>query len=206
MKQQINYGHENGVSGRRNRTSRTVMFFRMCVTMWIITFSFGWLTSGFIPWVPRIGQLGHEFGAGGATRYDQIMQMLGYTFISIPGGIFMCIWPIWLVLAILGEVYYRPKSPEWAQFFDEGGSLWWDKLMIWPVNPDSLVVRHGGIDPILPIPEGVHIEPRWPYYCNKCYNRLPYEFCPCGVCGNNAPTTVSTTPIHPHAVPVRPRP
>lgn len=194
---QKDYGHGNGVGGRRNRTSRMVMFLRLLVIGYVIAIGFGWLTNGFIHWIPPQGKVGHEFSDGVVSIGDQWRMFFAYMFITVPvacAGIL--VFP-WLIMTVVAHAMNQ-NNPEFKQWIQEGGSPFWDYFMPWPINPDSKIVRRGGIDPIKPVPSHIYVDPTWPYYCLTCYNRLPHKESPCGVCAGATP---EPSP-HPRAVPM----
>jgi len=178
---QMNYGHNNGYCGRRNRTSRTVMFLRACIVTWFIAMFFGWLTNGIFHWIPSIGKVNVVYSDGVVSFDDQVWAFIKHSFISVPVAVSIFVLPAWLFTTIAANLFYG-NNPVWVQWVQEGGSHFWDNLL-WPINPDSDFVRRGGVDPLLPIPHGVYVDPNWQYQCQNCFNLIPYEGEGCNVCG-----------------------
>lgn len=193
MKQQINYGHENGYCGRRNRTSRFVMFLRACVCTWFIAMFLGWLTNGFFHWIPPEGKGGAEYSGGSVSFDDQVKIFLMYNFIAVPVATALATSLTWFFTNIAAHAFYG-HNPVWRQWIREGGDPFWDNLW-WPINQDSDIVKRGGVDPLLPVPPGVHVDSDWDYQCQNCFNMLPYEGAPCQVCGQGFPPSPTATPM-----------
>lgn len=154
--------------GRRNRTPKSVMWLRGCLWAALASCLFAFVVVG-------------------STDNDQeeglwmvgMMIWLGVVLANLAYGLFY--WTSGLYDVVLG-----PDRQPVDQFVAEGGSYFWDRCMIWPINTDSERVRFGYPDPKRGYPEWYDSESHLGYpACPNCW--APYDPSHgCSVCGNRS--------------------